>query len=250
MTAQIAGFVTRAQAGLRSPRSVSRNIDPERGGVGVHYGGPRQAAAEPRADHALCTRTWRAWQAYHMDTHGWSDIAYTGGFCNHGFAYAGRGVGIRTAANGTNSGNQYFYAATWIGGEGQTPTAQALDAADWWITTLRSGGAGSLVKPHRWFKSTGCPGDPLVGYAGTRDNRPIPTITVPTQEDDDVARLIQHGPRGTIWATDGTQKWGAPSLTILRELAKTGVYGPPSSSGGPVVHQVSAETLSALPTAS
>jgi len=178
----IAGFVTRAAAGLRAPKSISRKITPQHGGVAPHYGGPRQPAASSGADHASCISTWRNWQKYHMDTHGWADIAYTGGFCNHGYAFAGRGAGVRTAANGTNTGNQNFYAVVWIGGEGQEPTKEAIDALDWWVSELRKSGAGTAVKPHRWFKSTGCPGDPLVGYASSRDGKAVPTtaITPPT----------------------------------------------------------------------
>lgn len=173
MTARIAGFITRAQAGLRGPKSVSRNITPDKGGVAPHYGGPRQPAAEPGADHARCVATWRNWQKYHMDTKGWADIAYTGGFCNHGFAFAGRGAGVRTAANGTNDGNQRFYAVTWIGGEGQVPTQAAIDALEWWVVELRKAGAGRAVWPHRKFKPTGCPGDPLVGQAARLDNKDV-----------------------------------------------------------------------------
>lgn len=176
MTARTAGFVTRAAAGLRGPVSFSKNITPKNGGVAVHYGGPRQPAAEPGADHDLCVKTWLAWQRYHMNTHGWVDIAYTGGFCNHGFAFAGRGAGVRTAANGTNAGNQNYYAVVWIGGEGQEPTAEAYAAADWWITQLRKSGAGRSVKPHRFFKSTGCPGDPLFEYAGARDGKDVGVV--------------------------------------------------------------------------
>lgn len=179
MTARISGFVSRADAGLRAPKSVSKSITPAKGGVSPHYGGGRQSAAEPGSDHARCVATWRGWQRFHMDSHGWSDIAYTGGFCNHGFAFAGRGAGVRTAANGTNAGNQNFYAVTWIGGEGQTPTKEALDAADWWIEQLRKSGAGNAVKPHRFFKPTGCPGDPLVGYAAERDGKALPQDNAP-----------------------------------------------------------------------
>lgn len=196
----ITGFVTRADAELRAPTSFSRNITPEKGGVATHHGGPRQPAAEHNADHASCIKTWRAWQKYHMDTHGWADIAYTGGYCNHGYAFAGRGVGVRTAANGTNFGNQNFYAIVWIGGEGQTPTKEAFDAADWWVNELRKSGAGTAVKPHKWFKPTGCPIELLVSYAATRDRKPIPanatiptTPTVPTPPGVDRAKtkLIQ-----------------------------------------------------------
>lgn len=179
MTARIVGFVSRADCGLRGPKSVSRNITPERGGSAPHYGGPRQSAAEPDSDHARCIATWRNWQKYHMDAKGWADIAYTGGFCNHGYAFAGRGIGVRTAANGTNAGNQNYYAFTWIGGEGQTPTQEALDAADWWVVQLRKAGAGRAVKPHRFFKATGCPGDPLVGYAESRDGKDVEVPAAP-----------------------------------------------------------------------
>lgn len=175
----IVGFVTRADAGLRPAKSFSRNITPQNGGVAPHYGGPRQPAASIGSDHASCITTWRNWQKYHMDTHGWADIAYTGGYCNHGYAFAGRGAGVRTAANGTNTGNQTFYAVVWIGGEGQTPSQEAFDAADWWIVELRKSGAGNAVKPHRWFKPTGCPGDPLVGYAASRDGKAIAAGSTP-----------------------------------------------------------------------
>lgn len=174
MSARIVGFVTRAQAGLRSPRSWSSNISPQRGGVAVHYGGPAQPCARRGADHSLCVKTWRGWQNYHMNTHGWADIAYTMGFCNHGYVFAGRGAGRRTAANGTNTGNSTHYAAVWLGGENQKPTRAALDALEWIILELRkSGGAGDSVKPHRYFKSTGCPGNPLVGVAGRLDGQAI-----------------------------------------------------------------------------
>ena len=182
MTARIAGFVTRAQAGLRPPTSVSRNITPSNGGVALHYGGPAQNIIE----HAKCVSTWRAWQRYHMDTKGWVDIAYTGGFCNHGYAFAGRGAGVRTAANGTNDGNQTHYAVTWIGGEGEVPTTEAYEAAEWWIHELRrTAGAARSVKPHRFFKSTGCPGNHLVAHAQSLDGRDIslsPTPTPPAPE--------------------------------------------------------------------
>lgn len=181
MTARIAGFVTRAAAGLRGPESISKNITPGKGGVALHYGGPRIPAADSD-DHAKCVKTWKDWQNYHMLTHGWVDIAYTGGYCNHGFAFAGRGAGIRTAANGTNPGNQNFYAVVWIGGEGQTPSQAAYDAADWWIAELRKNGkAGTQVKPHRFFKSTECPGKPLVSFATSRDGKSVSGAKAPNK---------------------------------------------------------------------
>lgn len=156
MTARVAGFVSRADAGLRAPRSRSRNLDPSRGGVALHYGG----GGTPTS-HGGCVSTWRGWQDYHL-SRGWADIAYSFGFCQHGYVFAGRGFGTRTAANGTNSGNDSFYAACWIGGTNATPSRDAIDAVEWIVKAARDeGSAGTAVRPHRWFKSTGCPGDAL-----------------------------------------------------------------------------------------
>lgn len=154
---RIAGFVSRDAAGLRAPRSVSRNITPAGGGTVVHYGGSNVPTSSP----ASATATWRAWQKYHMDTHGWADIAYTMGVDNWGFVYAGRGAGIRTAANGTSHANQNYYAVCWIGGAQQTPTPAALSAIAWAVETLRESGAGLEVRNHSDFRSTSCCGDDL-----------------------------------------------------------------------------------------
>lgn len=150
------GFLSRSDIGLRSPRSVSHNITPENGGVAGHYAGPAQNVDS----HSDCLRLWRGYQAYHMDTHGWVDIAYTLGVCDHGYILAGRGAGVRTAANGTNTGNQNYYAVCWIGGQGETPTQDAVDAFWAAVSMLRSqGNAGGKVVRHSYFKSTSCPGN-------------------------------------------------------------------------------------------
>lgn len=180
MSAVISGFVTREKAGLRKPRSISKNIAPERGGVASHWGGPKQAGADPDDDHASCIKTWLAWQKYHMDKHGWADIAYTGGYCNHGFAFAGRGIGVRTAGQGTTWGNDAFYAVVWIGGSGQKMTQLARNAFQWWLLQLRNNGkAGNRVTPHSSFKSTSCPGPEVREESSRWNNRVIELVTVP-----------------------------------------------------------------------
>lgn len=157
-TPTIKGFHSRADLGLRKPESRSMFFFPERGGVTLHYGGPAQKIT----NHNQCKARWKSWQDYHMDTHGWVDIAYTGGFCDHGYAFAGRGAFVRTAANGTNAGNDGWYAVTWIGGHGETPTPAALRAAAWWVKELRDHGrAGPGINNHSDHKNTACAGDPL-----------------------------------------------------------------------------------------
>lgn len=170
MTAQIAGFITRAEAGLRAPKSVSHNITPGSGGVALHYGGP----ATHIGSHDGCVRTWKAWQDFHMGPQrGWADIAYTMGVCDHGYAFAGRGAGVRTAAQGTNDGNQRYYAVVWLGGDGEIPTKEALNAFEWCVMTLRKAGAGNGVRPHKSFHTTSCPGPTVTGLAGTLDDHAI-----------------------------------------------------------------------------
>lgn len=169
MTAKITGFVTRADAGLRAPKSVSKNITPANGGVALHYGGP----ASNLGEHPTCVRLWKQWQTFHMDSRGWADIAYTMGVCNHGYAFAGRGAGVRTAAQGTNDGNQRYYAVVWLGGSGEKPTQAALDAFDWAVLNLRKSGAGTDVRPHSSFHSTSCPGPEVTAHVKLIDDKDI-----------------------------------------------------------------------------
>lgn len=176
MVAGITAFRSRAELRLRKPRSISRNISPDGGGVAVHWGGPRQA----NGTHPLCERTWRAWQDFHMapgglgTRNGAADIAYTAGFCNHGYVLAGRGFGVRTGANGSDLGNGRFYAFAWIGGVGQVANQQALDALDWLVLEARTRhGAGRQVSPHSRFTNSSCPGRQLRNEAAKRHNRDI-----------------------------------------------------------------------------
>lgn len=182
MPAQIQDFNTRSELGMRNPRSVSYNIDPSNGGAAAHWGGPRQNLIPN--DHSRCVKIWLGWQRYHMDNHGWVDLAYTGGYCNCGIALAGRGHGVRTAANGTNAGNGSYHAYVWIGGQGERPNKRAFDALDWWVLEGRKHGAGQAVRPHRYFTGTGCPGFDIINYVPTIHNKAIKTVTSPEPVTD------------------------------------------------------------------
>lgn len=188
MPAQITAFDTRSEIGLVPPDRYSTNITPGQGGVAGHYAG----GAHPVSNHEDCRRYWRRFQSYHMKTHQWSDLAYTGGFCQHGVGLAGRGAGIRTAANGTNTANDDYYAICWIGGGSQAPSEAAVEAFAWWVRELRrSGGAGRKVVSHSIFKPTACCGDPLrarlarvVTLADGHDLPPKPSDPDPQPTDE------------------------------------------------------------------
>ncbi|MFB7411448.1 hypothetical protein ACFCZ2_30140 [Streptomyces sp. NPDC056202] len=49
--------------------------------------------AEP--SHADCAAQVRGIQAFHMDSNGWSDIAYSHLACVHGYLFQGRGENVR-----------------------------------------------------------------------------------------------------------------------------------------------------------
>lgn len=182
---QIKKFYSRAELGMRRPRSVSNNINPGNGGVAVHHGGGAQRITSQKQ----ARDRWLAWQRHHMDGNGWVDIAYTAGFDNWGNVYAGRGYGVRTAANGTNAGNQSYLAFVWLGGGNEKPTAEALNALNWLIEDARkNGGAGNAVKPHKFFKATACPGN-LTDRANELDGKSrlpaVPGSDTPTPEPND-----------------------------------------------------------------
>lgn len=217
-------FQTRTELGLRQPKSFSSNISPSAGGCAVHWGGP----AQRNGTHAQCEQTWREWQNFHMDERGWADIAYTMGFCQHGYILAGRGYGVRTAANGTNDGNQRFYAFVWIGGQGQVPTVLALEALDWCITEARkAGGAGREVLPHSVFTGSTCPGTDLTAHARARHRQDVPTAP---QEEEEM--VLERGDEGrAVQLIQGCyNNWAkATNRKVLTD--KAGVFGASTEDG-------------------
>jgi len=205
--ARINRFFSRSDIGLRAPRSVSRNITPQHGGVAVHWGGPRQGTTGSSCN---CASTWRNWQNFHMNSRGWADIAYNFGFCNHGNVFAGRGFSTRSAANGTNAGNQNYYAACWIGGQGETPSKAARDALSWIVLEARNKGrAGRGVLPHSRFTGSTCPGQNLTNYAATINNKTISGGEAPPPATVD------------IWEELGLSDLTNAEKDNLRRLAKT-----------------------------
>ena len=173
------GFITRSQAGLMRPKSFSRNIQPQNGGSAIHWGGLRQhVGTHNRCDE--CYEIWRNWQRFHMVNRGWADIAYTMGFCNHGFVFAGRGFNTRTAAQGSTDGNNRFYAFVWIGGVKDPMTADAVKAMQWCVNEAREkGNAGMQVRPHSNFNATTCPGPRLAAEAAIIHNKAISLVPTP-----------------------------------------------------------------------
>lgn len=170
-------LVTRAQWGARAPKQRQALAKSEQRGTAVHYSA---ADADEQADHANCDNRVRSIQNFHMDGRGWSDIAYSYLVCKHGYVFEGRGRGIRTAAQGTNSGNDAYHAVCFLGDDtagrddvtdpGRTAMADAVHHCNAW-----AGVDG--VRPHSSFHSTACPGDDLRAWIAKG-------LPAPAQEDD------------------------------------------------------------------
>lgn len=174
-------FVTRAEAGLRRPKSISSAISPRH--LTVHWAGPSPFGSGGFPDHARCANVWRGFQAFHMDGRGWADIAYTSGVCLHGVRFEGRGRGVRTAANGTNDGNSSSYAVCVIAGEGDRIT----DAAKMAIVDEGERLGVPVDRVHADWKGTGCPGADLKAWVHAGARRP--GVTPPPPPNIDWAAL-------------------------------------------------------------
>lgn len=180
-------LITRSEWGARAPIDTTP-ITPSFG-VTVHWEGPHMGEFA----HSVCDDEVRGIQAYHMDSKGWDDIAYTAVACPHGYMYEGRWAGHRTAANGTETGNDTAYAICYLGGDGDPFTDAAKTAiratADWLDI---HGGAGSKRNGHRDWKPTECPGDTIYEWvhAGMPAGSPEEDDFLSALTDDEQRELL------------------------------------------------------------
>jgi hypothetical protein len=178
-------LITRAAWGARPPRSTTPLVASEQRGVCVHYSA---SGADRVADHDDCAARVRAIQNFHLDVRGWADGAYSWCVCGHGYRFAMRGLGVRTAANGTNTGNDGYHAVCFLGFDNigrDDVTGKAKQAITDCIATVRARyPKATAVRPHSWFKPTACPGDELRAWitAGLS----VPTLTTTTTAEDDM----------------------------------------------------------------
>jgi hypothetical protein len=160
--------VSRSAWGARRPNCETAIKRSEVKGIAVHYSASN---ADEQADHKNCAARVRGIQNYHMDAKGWCDIAYNFVVCKHGYIFVGRGWFNRSAAQGTNSGNDSYLAVCFLGDD----TAGRDDVTDagreaykrvfarfraWYLKKPE-------LRPHSWFHATGCPGNDLRAWIKT-----------------------------------------------------------------------------------
>lgn len=109
---------TRAQIGLRPPLARYKLDPTDVEGVALHWPATTTRYTTVKAVMAGL----RAWQAYHMDTHGWSDIAYQIAVDQAGNWYQLRGLRHRSGANGDDEVNSRYGAILLVVAEAEEPT--------------------------------------------------------------------------------------------------------------------------------
>jgi hypothetical protein len=182
-------YYSRAEIGLVAPNGSHQLVPSQVKNTAFHYPGmvsPINAVGDAglrRVKSAL-----RGWQAYHMQTRGWSDIAYCVAVDQVGRKYTLRGINIRSAANGGTQVNLEYGAVLLVLGNNEEPSAAMAAAArqvvaDYrirfskipkrptWHGAIRPGGTAS-------DPSTDCPGKHAIAdiKAGKFDAGSTPTV--------------------------------------------------------------------------
>lgn len=185
-------LITRSAWGARAPKNTTPMVASEQRGTAIHYSA---AESDRVAIHDDCARRVRSIQAFHMDGRGWADIAYNWLVCHHGYRFAGRGLGVRSAAQGTDAGNDGYHAVCFLGFDvaGRADvTDEAKQAIRDCIVSVRAEYKQATgVRPHSWFHSTACPGDELRAWitAGVPVPAPAPEDVMATLDSDDLAAI-------------------------------------------------------------
>lgn len=157
MTFTITPDYTREEIGLVKPTRISFNWHPSI--FVIHWGGYTNPGyfSVLLEQIAYEMKILRGWQRYHMQTRGWSDIAYNYAVGNSGMIYELRGT-HRPGA--TKYHNDSAIAVVWIGGKGHTIS----DAAYATMARIMQENPDIPVSYHRAFRQTECPGDTWINW--------------------------------------------------------------------------------------
>jgi hypothetical protein len=235
--------VSRAEWGARRPKTSPLGIN-TRSATG-HWEGTSMGSFP----HTSCATKMRVIQNYHMDTQGWNDIAYNFAVCPHGYVFVGRDHGIRSSANGTNSGNSESEAVCFLGGVGDPFPVEAELA----YREIMNEISPNVQYCHNHWFNTMCPGPTICNEIKNHyPNLPQGPITPPSYvtEDDLPLHLIIGKNAPEWWITDwNTKRWvqSAPEAAqIIFSTVKTGGKIEHDGNNGPVIYDQA--TVDAIPT--
>ena len=226
-------MLTRDVIGLRPPTRRTPLSTPV-AEVWIHHGAG--SSADPVAQ-------WRGYQRFHMDSNGWSDIAYNYGVGLGGEILEGRGADRKGGGTGDPEDSR-SYSVCFVGNfEAERPTKAAIEACAELLRHLIAEGklrADFRIYGDRDTNQTACPGRHL--YARLSDIRalaledPMPTLDDLdrlrisfNRREPDAVRTVQDYLRAGGWKpgrSDG--KVGARTIAALE---RAGVGGDPSKLG-------------------
>jgi len=167
----------------------------------------------------VCYARMRQIQRQHIHVKGWVDFAYTLAVCQHGEIFEGRGVGHRTAANGTTISNQNWYAVLALVGEGDPIGTQLLVGLRTAVRYLRAHDAGDGLTGHRDHYATECPGGEL--YRWLTADMPVRQLDPPAEDTPAYPGILTVGTKGTH-----VRLWQTRMHRLGYQLARDGIYGP------------------------
>lgn len=182
----------RARAARGSTALVASAVE----GAALHWPGmAKPINATGDAGKARVASALRGWQNYHMDTRGWSDIAYMIAIDQAGRAWTLRGLNIRSGANGDADVNRRFGAFLLVLAPGEQPSAAMLATTKGVIADFRKRFPKARLKPYGHQdvrprnsdgdKTTDCPGP--IAEKAIQDGKFTPSTTpadTPAQETD------------------------------------------------------------------
>ncbi|GAA2618685.1 peptidoglycan-binding domain-containing protein [Actinomadura fulvescens] len=225
-------YVKRSAWGARYGRGPT-SITPSAGGVAVHYEGGGRLTGKP---HSTCAPRVRSIESFHVNGRGWQGIAYNLLVCEHGYVFEGRGLGRRSAAQGSNTGNQNYYAVCALIGDKDPASGALLNGIRDAIDYLRSKGAGRAIKPHRAFVSTSCPGSALNGWVSKGAPRPggkpspgKPAPSKPSPAPKWPGRYLRYTTGKALIRGADVKQWQQRMRARGWSLDADGVYGPRSA---------------------
>lgn len=150
-------YYTRSDWGARARRAAYNFGGSDVDGIALHW----PAMRTRRTTVASVMQALRSWQRFHMDTRGWSDIAYQEAIDQAGNVYELRGLEHQSGANGNQDLNNRYGALLLVLAPGEKPTAAMVSAVRDRIARHRELHPSShLVVGHGQIRPGGttCPG--------------------------------------------------------------------------------------------
>jgi peptidoglycan hydrolase-like protein with peptidoglycan-binding domain len=180
-------LVTRAEAGLRPPKSIVRlNMSSP---STAHWNGNRIVISGSTTwAHSRCASIVRGIQDFHMKPvsqggRGWQDIAYNFIECPHGFTFECRGLNVANGANGTNAANRSSHAIMCLAGDGNAfPEEEKVGFRDCVRYISQRTASPDRCVGHRDHKATACPGNERYNWVrqGMPTSAVVPQPSNPT----------------------------------------------------------------------